>query len=127
MWRVLGRIQKGLIVSLLVLVIGGHWALLQGAAWAGMLLSYSRGTTITEAWSKTFDGKHPCKLCKTVRAGKAAEKKQEMVKVELNFEFSFARGTAWLFPPRPCRQFLPVDSSSLARLEAPMTPPPRSA
>lgn len=108
-------------------MIGGHWALLQGAAWAGMLVTYSKDATLTQAWAKTFDGQHPCKLCKAVRAGKAAEKKQQMVKVEVKFEFSFVAETAWLFPPRLCppRASLAVHGES--RFEAPLLPPPRAA
>ena len=111
----------------LVLVIGGHWAILQSAAWAGMIFSHSQRSTVSEAVEKTFSGKYPCKICKIVSGGKAAEKKHEMLKLETKLDFSFAVGTAWLFPPRPCRQFLALDSSSLPRLEAPLTPPPRRA
>jgi hypothetical protein len=124
---VLRRIERWAVVSLLVIVIGAHWAVLQAAAWAGMLVNYSQGSTLNEAWTKTFDGKHPCKLCKLVRDGKKSERKREMLKVEVKFEFSLVAGTAWLFPPRPCRQFIATDSSALARLGAPLTPPPRSA
>jgi hypothetical protein len=92
-----------------------------------MLVNYSQGSTLSEALTKTFDGKHPCKLCKFVRAGRKSERKPEMLNLEVKFEFSFVAGAAWLFPPRPCRQFIATDSSALARLEAPLTPPPRSA
>ena len=92
-----------------------------------MLVNYSQGATLGEAWAKTFDGKHPCNLCKVVRDGKKSERKHELLKVEVKFDFSYVAGTAWLFPPRPCPQFIPADSSALARLDAPLTPPPRSA
>ena len=108
------RLHKWVVVVALVTLIGGHWAILQSAAWAGMIFNYSHRSTVSEAIDKTFSGKFPCKLCKIVRAGKAAEKKQEMVKLEIKFEFSFVVGTAWLFPPRPCRQFLATDFASLA-------------
>jgi len=124
---VLRRIEQWLVVLVLVIAIGAHWAVLQSAAWAGMLVNYSHGSTLNEAWTKTFDGKHPCHLCKVVREGKKSERKQEMLKVEVKFEFSFIAGAVWLFPPKPCRQFIAIDSSALARLEAPLTPPPRSA
>jgi hypothetical protein len=124
---VLRHVQKLIIVALLITAIGAHWGVLQGVAWAGMLIRYSQTETIESAWTKTFDGQHPCKLCTLVRCGKAAEKKQEMEKLESKFEFSFIAGTAWLFPPRPCPQFLATDLFGLARLEAPLTPPPRCA
>jgi len=93
----------------------------------GMLFNYSHRSTLSEAVTKTFSGKHPCQLCKLVRAGKNAEKKQEIVKLETKLDFSVVTGTAWLFPPRPCRQFVVSDTSFHARLEAPLTPPPRGA
>ncbi len=32
---------------------------------------------MTEAVTKTFDGKHPCVLCKVIKKGRAAEEQQE--------------------------------------------------
>jgi hypothetical protein len=124
---VLARAYNGLVVMALVLVIGGHWAILQSAAWAGMIYDYSHRAPVSEAIEKTFSGKFPCKLCKFVRAGQAAEKQQELVKLETKFEYSFTSGGAWLYPPEPVCLFLPFNSSSPARFEAPLTPPPRSA
>jgi hypothetical protein len=121
------RIEQWGVVILLVILIGGHWAILQSVAWTGMLLHYSQNATIDEAWTKTFDGKHPCRLCKAVRAGKAAEKKQEMLKLETKFEFSFVAGTAWLFPPKPFRHFTPVPEHAEVRADEPLLLPPIAA
>ena len=114
------RAYNSLLVIALALVIGGHWAILQSAAWAGMIYDYSHRAPVGEAIEKTFSGKLPCKLCKFVRAGRAAEKQQELVKVETKFEFSFTTVGVWLYPPKPGRQFPAFDSSSPARsAEAP--------
>jgi hypothetical protein len=51
---------------MLVMLVGGHWGMLQVVAWTGMLIDYSRDATFAEAWDKTFDGEHPCRICKTV-------------------------------------------------------------
>jgi hypothetical protein len=67
-------------VVVLVLSLGLHWALLQTVAWTGMMVNYSRHASFTEAVSKTFDGKHPCCLCKAIQKGRAGEKNQERVK-----------------------------------------------
>ena len=58
---------------MLVMLIGGHWGMLQVVAWTGMLIDYSQDATFTEAWDKTFDGNHPCSICKTVDRGIAAD------------------------------------------------------
>ena len=34
-------------------------------------------TSLSEAVTKTFDGQHPCALCKFVQDGRAEEKEQE--------------------------------------------------
>lgn len=53
----------------LTLTLGLHWAVLQSVAWTGMLVRYSRNATIVEALQKTFDGKHPCSLCRFIQQG----------------------------------------------------------
>lgn len=57
---------------MLAMLVGGHWGMLQVVAWTGMLIDYSRDATFAEAWGKTFDGEHPCSICKTVDRGIAA-------------------------------------------------------
>ncbi len=71
------RAIKITAVLLLALTLGLHWALLQTVAWTGMLVSYSRDASFTEAVSKTFDGQHPCKMCKVIKTARAEEKQQE--------------------------------------------------
>lgn len=60
----------------LVLSLGLHWAFLQTIAWTGMVVSYSRDASLNEAVAKTFDGKHPCRMCKAIKQARAEEKKQ---------------------------------------------------
>ena len=68
------RLTRLLVVLTLTLSLGAHWVLLQSVAWMGMVVHYSQNATVTEALSKTFDGQHPCKLCKFVKEGKQSEK-----------------------------------------------------
>ncbi len=42
-----------------------------------MLLSYSRSGSVASAVEKTFDGDHPCPLCKAISKGEQNGKKQE--------------------------------------------------
>jgi hypothetical protein len=46
-----------------VILAGGHLALLQGVAWASMLISRASTAPLAVAVSTTFDGKHPCAIC----------------------------------------------------------------
>ena len=92
-----------------------------------MAVRYSQHEPVRVALQKTFDGKHPCQLCRMVKAGKAAEQKQELQKLELKLEFLPVAGTCGLFPPRPFRHFTPQSEPAVALAHAPPPPPPRAA
>ena len=124
---VFARWGKWFVVLALVSVTGGHWAFLQSAAWVGMALSYSKCDSMTVALEKTFDGKHPCQLCKLVKAGKAAEQRHDFQKLETKFDFLFVAGTCGLFPPRPFRHFTPQPQRAELLAQSPLLPPPRTA
>lgn len=115
------------MVFALVIVIGGHWALLQSAAWVGMAVSFSRTDSMSVALQKTFDGKHPCPVCKIVKVGKTSEKKQAMQKIEAKLDFLTEAGSCGLFPPRPMRHLTPASKHADASRAAPLLPPPRAA
>lgn len=115
------------MVLTLIVAIGGHWVLLQSVAWVGMLANNVRQCSVTDAIAKTFDGKHPCALCKVVAAGKKAEQKQPLVKVETKIDFWLAPVSPLLVVP-PSVSFCRVAAELLrTRLEPPPTPPPRLA
>lgn len=65
------------IVPVLVLTLGLHWALLQTVAWTGMIMTYSQANPLREAVRMTFDGQHPCTMCKAINQGRAEEKQQK--------------------------------------------------
>ena len=84
------RLPKLAIVAALACSIGLHWGFLQSVAWVGMVVNYSQDGTVGEAFAKTFDGKHPCALCKAIAAGKKSEKKSEFPVAGKKFEFSYS-------------------------------------
>jgi hypothetical protein len=58
-------------------IAGGHWAVVQSVAWAEMLRDYTQRTgSLTVAVEQTFDGQHPCELCRQIQAAKSQEHKQ---------------------------------------------------
>jgi len=85
----------------LFLVAGGHWATLQGMAWATMVKEFSKNGSLTEAVGKTFDGKHPCPMCKKIASARTSEEKlPATVKVDKKAE---------VFLKAPCSELpLPV-------------------
>ncbi len=78
------------------------------------------------AVAKTFDGRHPCCLCKAIAAAKKSEKKSEFVAVNLKLEFPPATESLTLFAPGEFR-FLPQGDAFFDALKnPPLTPPPRA-
>jgi len=118
------------MTAALFLSAGGHLALQQGVAWATMIRDYSRTGSVTAAVEKTFDGKHPCPLCKKIAAQRSHdEKAPATVKAEKKAEFfvgvssqivpkPFVRSFA--YPPHP---FL----NAPEQLSAPPVPVPIAA
>lgn len=92
----------------------------------GMVISYSQDAPFKEALAKTFDGKHPCPLCKVVAEGKKSEKKSEatlsLKKFEgLNQVLAIVISPLASFPAIEAQEVFPE-----ALAHAPPTPPPRT-
>ena len=60
------RIMTMAMALALFVAIGGPLAVLQGIAWVNMVHDFSKTGSLTQAVEKTFDGKHPCLLCKKI-------------------------------------------------------------
>jgi hypothetical protein len=56
----------------LILLMQGPAMMMQEVAWVKMLVSYTQERGLKRGVIETFDGKHPCELCK-----KAAELRQQ--------------------------------------------------
>jgi len=124
---VVARFGKCLVVLALVLSTGWHWAALQTVAWTTMLASnLASQQSLTEAVSQTFDGKHPCRLCKAIAVGKRSEKKSEAIAPVLKMEFPPAAEGLVLIAPKPILIFPPFDAFADFGSSKPPVPPPRS-
>jgi hypothetical protein len=87
---VTARLPRILIALALASSIGLHWTVLQVVAWAGMIVSYSQDAPLGQAVVKTFDGEHPCTLCKQIAEGKRSEKKPDLKFEFKKLEFPYA-------------------------------------
>jgi hypothetical protein len=113
-------------VATLTFAVGGHLAILQSVAWVTMVAGYSRTEPLKEALIKTFDGKHPCPICKFFAKEKKSEQKQETPKLLTRLDFFLTASQISIYPPAPDPlQTTPADATE-ARTEAPPTRPPRS-
>ncbi len=135
MWRKIGLLGAALAMFA---IAGGHWAVLQTVAWAGMLADYTRESgSLAVGVEQTFDGEHPCELCKEIAVAKgretsrpepssptagqkfkAGKSKSEGVLAENGFQLRLTVGRL--------RWFAPSGGVLSTRREAPPVPPPRS-
>ena len=111
----------------LILAVGAHWAILQSVAWFGMAVTYSHDGSLKDAIVKTFDGKHPCKLCQLVADGKKAEHKEEAQTQITKIDFLLGTERLVIYPPALERVALCPLGPTLSRTEIPPLPPPRLA
>jgi hypothetical protein len=75
------RLRNILVIGVILHLAGGHWSVLQGIAWAKMLIEYSQADGLREGIVKTFDGEHPCEMCKSISKGRGSEKNKPGVPV----------------------------------------------
>lgn len=107
---------------------GSHWAILQSVAWTTMLADNLHNSTLREALIKTFDGKHPCCLCKQIAHGKQSEKKTDFSADLKKLEFCYDTAAFVFVAPTTSFWFTASTEDSARQLShAPPTPPPRLA
>jgi len=123
--------MRGLVVLVLCLSLGLQWIALQGIAWTGMLISFARDGSLTEAVAKTFDGAHPCPLCKMVKKGIEAEQEPREGQPppsktkEMKLTLALVSFPRFVFPPVVPRNWITTSSAATTRHERPVTPPPK--
>jgi hypothetical protein len=106
--------------------IGLHWITVQSVAWGMMIVKYSRECPLPQAVAKTFDGQHPCNLCKHVSTEQHSPKKPasqpNVGKPDLLCAATLrTHPNAWKH-----FDYSPFDSPLDERGHRPVIPPPRS-
>jgi len=92
-----------------------------------MLVNNLTTTSFSGAVQRTFDGKHPCALCKAIAKGKKSEKKPDTLLSLKKFE-ALNQVVTLLVSPLASFPLIAAQETSLAALaQAPPTPPPRAA
>lgn len=123
-------ICRACIMLALVLSLGLHWTLLQSAAWVGMVVSYSKDASLAEALEKTFDGEHPCPLCKLVETGSQSDgendKQTASAKVK-KLDLMLATMESLVVPAPNVPDYLPLMQRPVLKEYSPPVPPPRVA
>lgn len=124
---VLSRISRLVVVLALLASVGGHWAVLQSVAWTQMLVERTSGESFTRALETTFDGAHPCALCKRIADGKQKEQQPERAPVSTKLDLLLERRVIAFIPPFVDAEFFLVAVHAPSRVDCPPVPPPRSA
>lgn len=118
------RLSKVCVVFALVATISAHWALLQTVAWTTMLADNLQSRSLHDAVAMTFDGQHPCPLCKAIAAAKKSEQKNQISFERQKLEFPPIQEGLILTAPLPVEIPSP-NTYSESVPQKPPTPPPR--
>lgn len=121
------RFARLLVVLALVASIGGHWALLQSVAWTQMLVERTQAASFGEAVKTTFDGAHPCAMCKRISDGKQKEQQPSQTLSKVKLDVICERAVVAVFPPRIHEEFAQTEMTGETRTERPPLLPPRVA
>jgi hypothetical protein len=120
------RSGKILLVLALVAMLGVHWAALQTVAWTTMLADNLQSGSFQAAVKKTFDGQHPCCLCKAIAAAKKSGQKTTLSFPSQKLEFPPAPAHFVLVAPTQFQILPQTNFSAEVLTQEPPTPPPRS-
>jgi hypothetical protein len=120
-------IARGLLVAGLIMAIGLQWMLVQSAGWASMLVRYSQEGSLMQAVEMTFDGEHPCELCKLAARGVQEDQKKdsaahELIKLVMD---RFDSEEFRLFSTYTSLRFEGVNLRGMIRAAVPLGQPPR--
>ncbi len=120
-----------MVVGLVGISLGLQWTLLQSVAWTVMLLDRGAEMGWERALETTFDGRHPCALCRVVRKGRDAEKQQTgtlVISLQKTDMVASDESPAWAAPRRFCLGLLPVrdEGAAFKRFPPPWQPPRRA-
>jgi hypothetical protein len=112
--------------------MGLHYALVQMVGWVNMTMEYSRTAPLSEALAMTFDGKHPCDLCKLVEKELKNSNRDDKRAPEKKMELKLPPVICWSEAIRLFRRshqslsMVKLDDRARFRCERPPLPPPRA-
>lgn len=104
---------------------GTHWLALQSVAWTSMLAENLQSVSWQRAVQRTFDGKHPCCLCKEIAKDKQSEKKSDIQTELKKLDYSYTSFEFIFCPPFHFYEVRVADSIAISFSEPPSLPPPK--
>ena len=119
------RFGKHFVIVALIAATGAHWAVLQSVAWTTMLADNLRTHSLSESVARTFDGEHPCPICRAIAAAKKSEKKGEFALPMQKLEFPPFKESFVFVAPSQFRLLAPANTFADSLVQKPLVPPPR--
>lgn len=113
-----------MIVAILT-ATGTHWLAFQSFAWTTMLAQNLQTTSLQRAIQRTFDGKHPCCLCKEIAKDKQSEKKSDAQLEVKKLDYSHVRFEFIFCAPTNFYEVRAANDSALSCTRLPAVPPPK--
>ncbi len=125
-FAVMDRVRNIVLILVLLMGTGAHWCALQSVAWTRMLAENLRSASFSDAISRTFDGQHPCRLCKIIATARKSDKKAEFPQPLTKLEFPLATQSLLLIAPTRSHRVPTILESIDSLPHQPPTPPPRA-
>jgi hypothetical protein len=122
---VLRCIARAATIFALCCAIGLQWLALQSIAWTAMIVDYSKNASLRHAIAKTFDGAHPCSLCRIVNKAKAVEKKPDLQPLTPKVDMICPAGAITRVQPFMHFDYATISFSVSETRHSPAVPPPR--
>jgi hypothetical protein len=122
---VISKLGRVLLIVALLTSCGAHWLVLQSVAWTTMLVENSRRGSLVEAVKTTFDGAHPCGLCKTIETERGHEQRHDPPPLLGKIEIFHEQAPILMHPPRASREMVAPPLFGLTRSTEPALRPPR--
>jgi hypothetical protein len=98
---------------------------LQSVAWTTMLAENLHTNSVKEAFAHTFDGKHPCCLCRAIAKEKQSEKKNDLQLESRKLDFSHIASEFVFCPPSLFYEIPGANETASLLAHAPALPPPK--
>jgi hypothetical protein len=121
----LAQIGRFVVAIALCASMGGQWVAMQSIAWTTMVVGYSQHCSFGQAIVQTFDGEHPCDLCKGINKARGEEKKQDSQSPATKTDLICTIRRVVLVPPFTSLTFAQLITSLTYGFQQPPSPPPR--
>jgi len=113
-----------MIVAVLA-ATGTHWLALQSVAWTTMLAGNLQTASWHRAVQRTFDGKHPCCLCREIAKDQQSEKKSDVQADLKRLDYSYSSFEFVFCAPSSFYEVRAANDAAISFIQPPSLPPPK--